>query len=270
MINHTQRTLAWICLMLGAGAAVLGPHTLPAFAADKATQRLKILSYNIHHGEGTDGSVDLERLAEVIRKADSDLVTLQEVDDRTQRTGRVDQTARLAELTGLKGRFAKQIDYEGGGYGQAFLSRFPISDVTVQWLPGRPDRERRIAASAEINLGERKLTFVSTHLHHNNEGFRREQATALNTLFADPAQAVILTGDLNATPDSVPLSILDTHWKSASAGETPVLTFPAVDPQRQLDYVLYRPADRFRVIAVKVIDEPLASDHRPLLVELEF
>jgi endonuclease/exonuclease/phosphatase family metal-dependent hydrolase len=209
-------------------------------------------------------------LAAVIRQVKPDLVALQEVDNRTERTGRVDQTARLAELTGLTGRFARQIDFEGGEYGQAFLSRYPVSDVTIHWLPGRPERQRRIAPAVSVDLGDRKLTFVSTHLHHADATFREEQAEELNRLFAQADEAVIIAGDLNARPDSPPLAIVGKHWKSAFAGQTDAYTFPADKPDRQIDYVLYRAADGFRVKSAKVLDEPLASDHRPLLVEFEY
>lgn len=241
----------------------------PMALAQSESVTLTVLSYNIHHGEGVDGKVDLQRLADVIKSTDADLVALQEVDDQTERTGKVDQTARLAELTGLHGRFVHQIDYEGGRYGQAILSRFPVSDVTVHWLPGTPDRERRIAGAVSVTIGERKLTFVTTHLHHNNAAFRRDQASQLNKLYADPEQIVILAGDLNATPESEPIEILSQHWKSATDPSPAMATFPAVKPERQLDYILFRPQERLQVISAKVIDEPVASDHRPLLVQFK-
>lgn len=248
---------------------------LPAAAAaserpadEEPAARLRVLCYNIHHGEGTDGQVDLERLANVISSVKPDLVALQEVDDRTERTGRVDQTAELAKLTGLHGRFAHQIGYEGGRYGQAFLSRLPLSDVTIHWLPGVPARERRIAAAVHLQWEDQPLTFISTHLHHANAEFRRQQAAALNEIFGKREGLMLLTGDLNATPESEPLTILSRRWMSATAGQQR-LTFPAGTPERQLDYVLYRPEKRLKVLWTQVLDEPVASDHRPLLVEFE-
>ena len=233
---------------------------------------LRILCYNIHHGEGVDGKVDLIRQAEVIKSCSPDLVALQEVDDRTERTGRIDQTARLAELTGLEGRFVHQLDYEGGRYGQAILSKFPMSEVALHWLPGMPDRERRMAGAVEVQANARKLIFVTTHMHHNNETFRQQQAAQLNQVFAKNAEAIglpmILAGDLNATPDSQPLKILEEEWQSATEGQPDMLTFPAVKPERQLDYILFHPKGRITVRSVKVINEHLASDHCPLLAEV--
>lgn len=264
-----RRVLArWLAGILSLLIGVLPDGAV--VAEEPAPRSLRVLCYNIHHGEGTDSRIDLPRLAEVIRRARPDIVALQEVDDRTNRTGQVDQTAVLAKLTGLNGRFGKQLDYEGGGYGQAILSRFPLSEVRVSWLPGMPERERRIVASVTVQTDGLNLTFASTHLHHFDAAIREEQAKALNALFADESQPVILAGDLNATPDSRPIAILKQHWSSATEDAAGSFTYPAAKPERQLDYVLFRPDDRFRVRSVQVIEEPLASDHRPLLVEFAY
>ena len=97
----------------------------------RAESTLRVLSYNIHHGRGTDGVVDLPRIARVIRGCEADVAVLQEVDDRTTRTGGVDQTAELARLTGMHAVFGRQIDYQGGRYGQAILCRWPLEAALV-------------------------------------------------------------------------------------------------------------------------------------------
>jgi len=260
-------------LPLGAVFAILFAVTssaLPGANEPASTNRLRVLCYNIHHGRGTDGVVDLERIARVIRTANPDVVALQEVDWKTERTGRVDQTARLAELTGLHGRFGRQIDYEGGQYGQALLSRYPVSEVTIHWLPGEPKRQRRIAVSGLVETSTGTVRFVSTHLHHQNAQFRARQAAELNRLFGTDPVPTILAGDLNALPGSEPLSILFRSWRSATQDESDRFTFPAAQPSKQIDFVLHRPADRFEVVRSAVPDEPVASDHRPLMVELQW
>jgi endonuclease/exonuclease/phosphatase family metal-dependent hydrolase len=229
---------------------------------------LRVLSYNIHHGEGTDGKVDLPRIAKVIAACDPDFVAVQEVDHKTKRTGGVDQAAELARLTGLHGRFCKQIDYDGGEYGQFILSRFPISSPTVHNLPGQPNREQRIAGEVRATVGGREIAFVTTHLNHQSEDNRRQQAEKLNELFGTAAHPVILAGDLNANPDSQPLAILSKAWAVATSDKA-LLTYPSAKPAKQIDYVLVRPGDRFRVVETKVIEEAVASDHRPVLAVLE-
>lgn len=242
---------------------------------------LRVLTYNIHHGEGTDGVVDLNRIARVIRESNADLVALQEVDDSTRRTNQVDQTSQLAELTGLHARFAHQIDFEGGRYGQAILSRYPVSEITVAWLPGTPERERRIAGWANVEIPDLgPVVFATTHLHHNNTGFRKQQAEELVRLFRDKTVPVIIAGDLNAIPDSEPLQTLAATFKSATPVSedlktqslTTTATFPASTPEKQLDYILFRTPDGQSAVTqnVRVLDEAIASDHRPLIAEIVF
>jgi endonuclease/exonuclease/phosphatase (EEP) superfamily protein YafD len=85
---------------------------------------------------------------------------------------------------------------------------------------------------------------------------------------ANPDIPSILGGDLNAVPDSEPLKILSSAWQAANAGKE-LPTMPANNPRRQIDYILFRPANRWKVVEVRVPDEPLASDHRPLVAVLE-
>jgi endonuclease/exonuclease/phosphatase family metal-dependent hydrolase len=241
---------------------------LRAKAAD-AKPMLRVLSYNIHHGEGTDGKLDLPRIANVIRAADPDVVALQEVDDKTKRTKGVDQTAELARLTGLHGAFGKAIDLEGGAYGQAVLSRVPLGKGTVHLLPNEPNREQRIAFDVPLTLDGREVTFVTTHLDHQRDDLRQMQAAKLNEVFADAKTPVILAGDLNATPDSRPFALLATKWEMATGDK--LFTIPSAKPTKQIDYVLvHRTAAAFKIVEVKVIDEPVASDHRPILAVLEW
>jgi endonuclease/exonuclease/phosphatase family metal-dependent hydrolase len=259
--NRLKRSLRVLLLLLTAG------HWTSAESAfaQESYRELRVLTYNIHHGAGADEVVDLEHQATVIRELNPDLVALQEVDDRTQRTGKVDQATELGRLTGMHVRFAHQLDFEGGRYGQAILSRFPCSELTVHWLPGVPDRERRIAGSVTVDLDGEKLTFVTTHLHHNNTPLREGQAERLSQLFGDEHSApVIVAGDLNATPDSRAIAILKERFE-APTGTQELLTYPAGKPERQLDYILFQPRDRFTVVSIEVPPEAEASDHRPVL-----
>lgn len=236
-------------------AALVGPAAV-------AETRLRVLSYNMHHGRGTDGVVDLPRIGNVIRGCRADLVFLQEVDNGTARTGGVDQTAELARLTGLHGVFGRQIDYQGGRYGQALLARKPLLEPRVHVLPGDPDSETRIAFSARLEVAGRSMVVVGTHLHHRDPTARLEQARMIATLELGRGP-MILGGDLNAPPGSEPLAAILTSWRSPAAG--PLLTFPAAAPARQIDFILYRPAGVLAAGPVRVLDEPVASDHRPLL-----
>jgi len=79
-----------------------------------------VLTYNIHHGEGVDGKLDLVRIAKVIQEVEPDIVALQEVDQNAGRSGQVDQAAELGRLTKMRSVFGGNIALQGGEYGNAF------------------------------------------------------------------------------------------------------------------------------------------------------
>ncbi|MHB8861075.1 MAG: endonuclease/exonuclease/phosphatase family protein [Pirellulaceae bacterium] len=242
----------------------------PGTSADD-TSRVRVLTYNIHHGEGMDGKIDLPRIADAIKRLEPDVVALQEVDVRTTRSHGVDQSAELGRLTGMHSAFGKAMDFAGGEYGEAILSRWPLADVQVFDLPTTTGCEPRcvITARIERSNGGPPFLFAGTHLEHAQATLRLCQAGKLSPALAyvKPLPA-ILAGDLNAEPGSPPLSVLRQHWTTATAQQT-LPTFPADQPRLMLDHVLYRPDARWRVLEARVVEEPLASDHRPLLVVLE-
>ncbi len=232
--------------------------------------QLKVMAYNIHHGRGMDNVVDLERIAKVIRDAAPDLVALQEVDYKTARTNGVDQAAELGRLTGMHHLFLRQIDFEGGEYGQAILSKYPISDSNIHWLPGTPERERRIAAIGKIETPQ-PILFGSTHLHHAKEEFRNQQAEEINRIAKKSNLPILLLGDFNAYPESQCIAILEKEWHSvtpsseANSSGSKLWTFPADDPKRQIDYIFGYPKNRWKSESFRAIDEAMASDHRPIV-----
>ncbi len=240
----------------------------PGEAAEPGT--LRVLSYNIHHGEGVDGQLDLQRIAALIRAADPAVVSLQEVDRNTTRTGQVDQPAQLARLTGMHAVFEKNIDYGGGQYGNAILTKLPVLRHRNVWLPSLYDGEQRGALCVELNWHGRPLVFIATHFDYRpDECERMASAKTVNELVAQYGSTpVVLAGDLNARRDSTPVALLRRMWGVAGDQEQP--TFPAANPQRQIDFILMRPQSSWRVAAARVLDEPVASDHRPLLAELEW
>jgi endonuclease/exonuclease/phosphatase family metal-dependent hydrolase len=239
-----------------------------------ATNRVRVLTYNIHHAEGTDGRFDYERLAKIIRSVEPDLVALQEVDQKTQRASGLDQPAELAKLTGLHVAFGKNLDYAGGGYGNAILSRWPMLETTNHALPSTAGHETRgaLAARVKINGDGKDLWFVATHLDHTrDESERLSQVAKLNELFAarpSTSNSIILAGDLNAVPESKAMQGLLERWSDA-AGASPEPTIPADNPRRRIDYVLVRLAHGWNIIETRVLNEPVASDHRAVFVVLE-
>ena len=232
--------------------------------------RLRVLSYNIHHAQGVDKKLDLDRIAGVIRSAKPDVVALQEVDHKAKRTKGVDQAKKLGVLLKMHVAFGKNIDFQGGGYGNAVLSKSPIAKSENVLLPSFGGEQRGVLiCELKHTAVEKPIRILATHLDHRADDRERiASAKRINELAAGHVAApMILAGDINATPESDTLGVLKKVWRVAN--KKPLPTFPATKPTRQIDYVLFRPKTQWRVIEVRVIDEAVASDHRAILAELE-
>ena len=233
--------------------------------------RLRVLSYNIHHAEGVDGRLDVERIARVIQSVEPDLVALQEVDEKVKRTQAIDQPSELARLTKMHVVFGANIELQGGHYGNAVLSRFPIVRHTHHLLPNIGASEQRGVIEAEITLpaSEQPVLFLVTHLDFRADDRERlASATAINDLAAKhPQKPALLAGDLNATPESKTLERFASMWTQAN--EKPIATVPVEQPTEQIDFILYRPHGGWKVIETQVLDEAVASDHRAIFAVLE-
>ena len=252
-------------------------------SVDTSTIRVKVLTYNVLGGRNTDGKRNLGRLADVINTFLPDVVALQEVDRKTRRLNGIDLPAELAERTGMNFVFGRAMDYDGGEYGEAVLTRLPIVDVTNHKLPHLEDSEPRVALAVTLRIPDSDQTFVfiGTHLDHQRSPEDRiAQATSINEISDRyDGKPLILAGDLNATPDSEPMRILYSKWSDAWPPKQDGYTYPSETPRRRIDYILYRPADRwsvtsqYRGIDIHDDDEEwtelllLASDHLPLTAE---
>lgn len=241
---------------------------LEAWMPDPATVR--VLTYNIHHGEGLDGKLDLERIARVIRDQKPDLVALQEVDWKTTRTGGVDQAAELARLTGMHAVFGKAMDFAGGAYGQALLSKTRPGPLTIHRLPGTG--EPRIAVEIPVTTATGfRLRMVGVHLDHQQPDRRLQQAIALRgalkTAHAKDPLPAILTGDFNDIPDSLPLQTFTTSGWTAISKAEPRHTSPANQPRKEIDHILT--IGLAPNAPATVLPEATASDHRPVFVVLK-
>jgi endonuclease/exonuclease/phosphatase family metal-dependent hydrolase len=240
------------------------------FGAEPPT--IRVLTYNIQHGQGTDGQIDLQRTADVIKRIAPDVAALQEVDRKTTRSRGVDQAAELAKLTGMHSAFGKAMDFGGGAYGEALLSRYPLETVTVHDLPYTDGCEPRCVIAARVKIGEAgpEILFAGTHLEHAKAVQRLCQSSKISPALAvNDSGPAILAGDFNDIPDSPVMMILKRHWADATA-EQPDPTWPSEKPRSKIDYVLFRPTGVWQIVERQVINEPVASDHRPLLVVLRW
>ncbi|MEX0585438.1 MAG: endonuclease/exonuclease/phosphatase family protein [Pirellulales bacterium] len=232
--------------------------------------RLRVLSYNIHHGEGIDRKLDLERIARVILSVEPDLVALQEVDCKAARTGGVDQPAELARLTKMHVAGGGNIALQGGEYGNAVLSRWPIRRHENHKLPCFESGEQRGMLELEIDLpGNQPLLLLATHLDHRPKDPERLASVKAIAAMVSPRadRPALLVGDLNDLPESPVLAEVGKQWTRTN--DTHLATVPVGKTILQIDYILFRPSGRWKALETRVLDEAIASDHRPILAVLE-
>lgn len=243
----------------------------PRHRAGPARARLRVMSYNIHVGVGMDKRQDLGRIAEVIRRHRADVVGLQEVDRGVERTGRVDEIKELARLTGMDYAFAHNLDYQGGQYGVAVLSRFPILAIDHRRYANRRERERRGFIRVEVEVAGRRLNFVTTHLDYQWREGRLFETEQLLAALADVRGPLVVTGDFNEEPGVGCYELMrEAGFADAWARETAAgLTYPADKPAKRIDYVFHRGLGDAAASGASVPDT-LASDHRPVVVSLTF
>ncbi len=236
-----------------------------------STRIVRVLSYNIYHGETIDAEkqFDLDLLAKVISDTKPDLVALQEVDFKTKRVLKMDLVTELGLRTKMQAIFGKAMAFDGGEYGEGILSKYSFLSTKNHALVAGEGKEPRAALEVNVIIKSNDtIRFIGTHLDHTkDETDRINQANQINSIFSKDEVPTILAGDLNARPESETMQIFYKYWKQSFSENTP--TSPANDPRAKIDYILFKPAKRWRVLETKVIDEKTASDHRPVLSVLE-
>jgi len=236
-------------------------------AGRQAADTVRILAYNTHHGEGLDGVLDLERIGRLIEATGADLVALQEIDRLVERTGFIDQPDEYGEHAGLAPLFGEFMPYQGGQYGMALLSGLPVLEWANHRLPDGAEPRTALTARVRLPNTGRELVFSGIHFYRTAEE-RMAQARTLNDILAEEEGAVVLAGDFNSLPGSPVMEYLAADFEIIQK-RGPVFTFPADDPAREIDFFLVRPDAGIEVLEHRVLDERVASDHRPIFMVLE-
>lgn len=235
--------------------------------------------YNIHAGKDAKGVPNLDRVAALVKSTNADLVLLQEVDKGTKRSGNVDQPAELSKLTGMHVSFGSALDYDGGKYGVAILSKWPIASDTLFHLPVEPPQTRsggsmepRGALRAIVNSPYGRLAVINTHLDASGDDrWRKQEADSIVSLVTQTKRTsdmVLVGGDFNSTPESaVQTSVrnagLRDSWNECASGDG--YSYPDGVPVKRIDYLFLTGA--IRCSDAHVIDNQ-ASDHRPVFFEV--
>jgi len=239
---------------------------------------LRVMTYNVHHCVNMDGKLSPGRIAKIISNYNPDIVALQELDVRRQRSGNIDQAHFIARELEMEYHFAPSLYIEEGEYGNAILSRFPLELVHAAPLPTLPDRpglEPRGALWAKVVVDGREIHIFNTHF-----GLRRKerllQADALMSeeWLGNPGRAgpTILCGDFNSLPYSKILKKIRRCFHDAQVmmhDHRPQRTFPGHYPMGRIDHVFISPGLSIRSIEVPRTSLTLmASDHLPLIVDV--
>ena len=227
----------------------------------QAQNTLKLMSYNIKNANGMDNVCNFQRIANVINNTSPDVVAIQEVDSMTNRSGQKYVLGEIAERTQMHGHFAPAIDYDGGKYGIGLLTKqVPLRLQTLP-LPGREEARTLILAEFADYI------YCCTHMSLTEED-RMKSLELVKAFTSSSTKPLFLAGDMNAEPESGFIKKLQKDFQILSNPKQH--TFPAPDPKETIDYIatLKQNAKGFAVISAKVINEPMASDHRPILVEL--
>jgi endonuclease/exonuclease/phosphatase family metal-dependent hydrolase len=267
---------AFVSLLPACGNRLMQSTTAANKNTADTTFNLQVLCYNIHHANppSKPGIIDLEAIAKVIRQQAPDLVALQEVDVFTNRSGKTsNQAAELAKLSGLPYYyFAKAIDYDGGEYGVAILSRFPFEAVKNTPLPtaAGTNGEPRTLATADVRLPHGKqIVFACTHLDaQKSDTNRLLQINKITEILQQEKLPVVIAGDFNATPSTRIIDQLDQYFKRSCLVGCG-FTIPVNNPTRTIDFVAYKPIRAFAVTSHAIIDEKYASDHLPVFSVLQ-
>nr|WP_319997386.1 endonuclease/exonuclease/phosphatase family protein [uncultured Draconibacterium sp.] len=256
-------------LLLSILTLVLTFNTLSAQNNSDEELTIRVLTFNILHGATTKGDFDLDKIASVIQNTNPDLVALQEVDFKTNRARNYDLVTELGWRTKMAPLFGIAMPFDGGRYGEGILTKMPILSSKNVPLPHSPGNEPRAALQVLVQLKSGDtISFIGTHLEHQEDNSDRiDQVNTINDVFASCKYPAILAGDLNATPDSEPISILTEYWTASD--QKGALTYPSNAPEIKIDYIFFRPAEKWQVVETEVICDEIASDHCAVLSVLK-
>ncbi len=224
-------------------------------------RNINLITYNVRNCIGMDGVASVERVAEVITRNSPDVVALQELDSVTGRSGGRYVLGEIAAACGMKHFYAPAIDYDGGKYGIGILCKDTPISVSQYALPGA--EEARTLLVLEFS----DYVFASTHLSLTDSDCRAS-VDIIRDIAGKSSKPFLIAGDFNAHPDSEVMKDFEKDFTPLS--DTGLLNFPADSPVETLDYILLYNLDKrpVKVNAAAVVDEPVASDHRPVAVSV--
>ena len=241
-----KRTYLFLCML----AMALSAHS---------QDYVKLMSYNIRNTKGMDNVRNVQRTANVIINENPDVVAVQELDSMTTRSNQTYVLGELAERVQMHANYAPAISFQGGKYGIGILSKEQPLSIQTFPLPGREEARMLMVAEFEDYF------FACTHLSLTKED-RLASLETIKKSASNSNKPYFLAGDLNDQPDSKFIQALKQDFQLLTDTKSP--TFPAPEPTETIDYIAAwkHHANDFANLSAQVLEEPVASDHRPITV----
>lgn len=242
---------------------------------------IRVMTWNIHHAEGMDQKIDVDRIGQFIKEEKADIVALQAVDRGMERSKKIDIITKLADITGMTYAFGKTSHDQGGESGNAFLTRFPIFEERNVLFTAQGETEQRGVLLLILGVMGEEIVIANTHF--GSEGNDSSRVTAVSDLKSImkmySSRPTILCGDFGDIPSSRVVTQLKEEYLDAweASGTWEGFTFPSDVPKKRIDYMFTNSlhthdstltAVHLRPLSAHVV-RSLASDHRPLVVEFD-
>ena len=247
--------------LAGVGALSLGIPRLGGAAEE--SPRLRVVTYNIHHSEGTDGRLDLDRIAGVLRELDADVVCLQEVDRNQPRTEKLDMPALLEQKLGMASAYGVNYRFSGGDYGVLTLTRLPLlAQKNTPLANPEKNPEPRGCLTVTVRWQDREVDIHNTHLGLSPAERAAQVGDILPLL--RPDTPTLLLGDLNEGPDAPAVARLREKLADTFTGPKDEGSLPGAKKARRIDFILASPHFQGVESVVHVTDTTrIASDQFP-------
>jgi endonuclease/exonuclease/phosphatase family metal-dependent hydrolase len=234
------------------------------------------MTFNMHHGRGTDKKLSLERIAEVIQESQADLIGLNEVDRHfSKRSNYMNQVSWLAKHLKMNQAFGETVTLQAKGstvvrqYGNAFLSRYPIAlEKNHSFTVGSGITEGRSLLEIQVQLDKQLLKVYVTHLSLN-PFIHKKQTDFIVEKTRGSSHPIVIMGDWNMRPGAKAWKRMTRYFADVGevVGKGVCYTFPSFRPKLQLDYIFV--SHDIHISSVEVIKKiPAASDHLPLKATL--
>jgi len=266
------------------------PAPAPAPPPSGSGVQLRVLQWNVHHGVGTDGKYDIDRIATWVAKMNPDVVTMNEV-EKNDSWGNEDQPARYKSMLQSKtGRtwyyhFAQEFgDWSSPGKGHLILSTYPFDSTSYTTTTQSSGLNGAGAASqAAIIVNGRRINLIVGHLDPSSQTMRLTQAREVINWASTYPENRIITGDMNAWPDQSSIAEYNnTYYDSWSVATSKGTAYQFADlapdgatKNGRIDYILFsKNAPNLVVLSSKVYDTRDSSgykpsDHRPVLTTFD-